>query len=80
MPITYYVIRRRSGHKKLEGSQNMSICGWMMFTLGDVAYALENNFIPVIDMKTYSNSYLMFEDVNKYNAWEFFLSQLFPMI
>ena len=72
MPITYYVIRRRSGHKKLEGSQNMGICGWMMFTLGDVAYALENNFIPVIDMKTYSNSYLMFEDVNKYNAWEFF--------
>ena len=55
---TYYVIRRRSGHKKLEGSQNMGVCGWMLFTLGDIAYALEKNYIPVIDMKTYSNSYL----------------------
>lgn len=78
IPTTYYVIRRRSGHKKLEGSQNMGICGWMMFTLGDIAYALNNNFVPVIDMMTYSNSYLMPDDVNKYNAWEFFFKPVIP--
>lgn len=78
MSTTYYVIRRRSGHKKLEGSQNMGICGWMMFTLGDIAYALGNNYVPVIDMKTYSNSYLTPDDVNKYNAWEFFFKPVVP--
>lgn len=68
---TYYVIRRRSG-KKLKGSSSMGICSFLLFNLGDINYADINDYIPVVDMKSYENTYLMSTDVNRYNAWNFF--------
>lgn len=78
---TFYIIRRRSGHGKLEGSQKMGIAGLALFTLGDIQYALKKNYIPVIDFMTYSNTYLDERDVNRYNAWNFFFkSKYLPTI
>ncbi len=72
---TYYIIRRRSGRGKIQGTQTMGICGILLFNLADILYAEKKGYIPVIDMKNYSNTYLRNEDIGKYNAWEFFFEQ-----
>lgn len=70
-----YIIRRRSGRKKLEGTTTMGICGILLFNLADIKYADEKGWIPFVDMCTYANSYLEQKDVGKYNAWDFFFEQ-----
>ena len=77
--VTFYVIRRRSGHRKLEGSQRMGLAGLALFTLGDIQYAIKKKYIPIIDFMTYSNTYLTLDEVNQYNAWDFFFESEFLM-
>lgn len=71
----YYIIRRRSGRKKLEGTSTLGICGMLLFNLADIKYADDRGYIPLIDMCSYANTYLSKNDVGKYNAWEFFFEQ-----
>ena len=41
----------------------------------NIAYALQNDYIPIIDMMSYSNQYLKESEIGKINAWEKFFEQ-----
>ena len=47
---TFYVIRRSDGHAGINSQFNTN--------LGHVRYAVNNGWIPVIDMQNYPNAYL----------------------
>ena len=52
--------------------------GLMSYTnnfLGHIVYAVEQGYIPVVDMKNFKNTYLEPEDIGKKNAWELFYKQ-----
>lgn len=63
--VCFYVIRRRS--------KDVGLFSYVLSNLGHIKYAEEKNWIPVIDMKNYPNSYL--EKNVKENAWEYFFMQ-----
>lgn len=42
---------------------------------GHIKYALQNGWLPVIDMKNYPNAYLRPEQVGKINSWEYYFLQ-----
>lgn len=62
-----YIVRR-SGMK-------LGLCSYFNVILGKIAYAKENNYIPVVDMQHFNNSLLGEKDYGKRNAWEFFFEQ-----
>ena len=43
--------------------------------LGAIAYADNNNLIPVIDMKNHKNSYLYDNELGRINSWEYYFEQ-----
>ena len=63
---TPYIIRR-DGY--------VGLFSYFITTLGGIAHAVENNMIPVVDMKNYPNSYLFDDEVGKINSWEYFFNQ-----
>ena len=65
--ITFFVIRR--------ATCKVGLFSHVMTNMGLVRYALDNKFIPVIDMKSNLNTYLEEEQVGKNNAWEFYFEQ-----
>ncbi len=64
---TFFVIRR--------ATCKVGLFSHVMTNMGLVRYALENNYIPVIDMQSNLNSYLEESQVGKENAWEFYFEQ-----
>lgn len=65
---TFYVIRRSDGHAGINSQFNTN--------LGHVRYAVNNGWIPVIDMQNYPNAYLEETKAGK-NAWDFYFKQPF---
>ena len=64
---TFYVVRRNYGY--------IGLFSIYVTHLGRIRYALENGWIPVVDMQNYPNVYLEEENLGKQNAWEFFFTQ-----
>ncbi len=64
---TYYVIRR---------IEKVGLFSYVQTTLGQIAYALQNNMVPVVDMKNYPNTYLEDAEVGIKNAWELFFNPI----
>lgn len=62
----YYVIRR---------SDEVGLFSYFNTHIGAIKKAVDKGYVPIIDMQTYENTYLIGKDVNKYNSWEFFFKQ-----
>ncbi len=62
-----YIIRRHS--------YTVGLFSYFITTLGGIAYADENGYIPVVDMKHYPNTYLYDSEVGKVNSWEYYFKQ-----
>lgn len=58
----YYIIRREAHAAGLFSVVNTH--------LGEIAYALNRGYIPVVDMQNYENCYLSPEEMGMVNAWD----------
>lgn len=67
---TYYIIRRED---------RVGLFSYVHTAMGQVEYALEKGYIPVIDMKTTNNTYLRQEQIGKINAWNFYFEPIIPI-
>ena len=65
--LTYYIIRRRLPDVGL-------FSNFIVFA-GRIRRALENGWLPVVDMQNYPNAYLPPEKLGKENSWEYFFEQ-----
>lgn len=63
----FYVIRRNN--------YRVGLFSMYITTAGHIKYALDNGFIPVVDMSNYKNAYLERKKQGKENSWEFFFHQ-----
>ena len=63
----YYIIRRID--------TNVGLFSNYIVFAGHIKYALQNGWLPVIDMKNYPNVYLEPQQVGKINAWEYYFCQ-----
>jgi len=64
---TFYVIRR--------ATCKVGLFSFVMTNMGEVRYAIEHGYIPVIDMQNNPCTYLEDNEVGKVNAWELFFEQ-----
>ena len=64
---TIYVIRVRK--------ETLGLMGYYMAVLGNIRIAMERNWIPVVDLKNYKNTYLTDEEVGLKNSWEYYFCQ-----
>ena len=62
----FFVIRRNDS--------NVGLFSYVISALGGIMYALNRGYIPIIDMKNYSNPYSD-ENLGDINAWEYFFEQ-----
>ncbi len=62
-----YIIRRRDGI--------VGLFSYFITDIGAIAYAHENNMLPVIDMQNTPNAYLYENEIGKINAWEYYFKQ-----
>ena len=62
-----YIIRRKS--------PDVGLFSYFNTILGGIAYADENGYIPVVDMKNYPNTYLFPDEVGRINSWEYYFEQ-----
>lgn len=63
----YYIIKREA---------KVGLFSYVQTTLGQIVYALQNNMLPIVDMKNYPNTYLKDCEVGVKNAWELFFQQI----
>lgn len=63
----FYVIRRATG--------KVGLFSYVSTNLGHIKYALDQGYIPIVDMQNNPNTYLEEEQVGKKNAWEFYFKQ-----
>lgn len=66
---TFYVIRRSDEHAGINSQFNTN--------MGHLRYAINQGWIPVIDMQNYPNAYLEPEEAGSKNAWDFYFKQPF---
>lgn len=64
---TFYVIRRHANRAGL--------FSFVMTNLASIAYAIDQGWVPVIDMQNSANPMLSPELVGKENAWEYYFEQ-----
>ena len=64
---TYYIIRHMNEAAELSDIYRM--------TAGHIWYALSKSWLPVVDMKNYSNLYLPPEKLGAENSWEYYFEQ-----
>lgn len=68
---TFYVIRRPSPGAGLFSNYH--------YVLGHLIYALERNYIPIVDMENYKTFFSEKRPINgTQNAWEYFFNQPYP--
>ena len=65
-PDRYFVIRRKG---------DLGLFSYVITTLGQIDWALNHRFVPVVDMMSYPNTYLGTDLVGTKNAWEYFFEQ-----
>ena len=63
---TYYIIRR---------AEMAGLFSIVNTTLGNIKYAVEKGYIPVVDMMNYPSAYLSNQKLKVENAWEYFFEQ-----
>lgn len=63
--ITFFIIRRNNS--------NVGLFSYVIGALGGIVYAVDQGYIPIIDMQNYSNPYL--DEKKGGNAWEYFFEQ-----
>lgn len=66
---TYYII-------SCEKMPMQGLFGYVSLVLPMIRYALNHNYVPIVDMKNYANSYLEEEEIGKINAWELFFKPI----
>mgnify|MGYP007121848652 CR=1 FL=1 len=66
----FYVVR-------IDPMREVGVFAYYRYVLGKVRYALEKEYIPVVDMQNYSNVYTGWPNTSGQNAWEFFFEQPF---
>ena len=64
---TFFVVRR--------ATCKVGLFSYVMTNMGLIEQAVDQGYIPVIDMQGNANTYLAEEEVGKKNAWEFFFQQ-----
>lgn len=64
---TFYIIRRRESYTGMFSD--------FMIYVYKVKQAIDNGYIPIIDMQTSENMYLNSDQVGKVNAWEYYFKQ-----
>lgn len=62
-----YIIRRFPGEAGL--------FSYILTIIARIDKAIENGWIPVVDMQNYFNSYITEEELGKVNAWEYYFEQ-----
>lgn len=65
--MIFYVVRR--------ATCKVGLFSFVMTNMGEVRYAIEHGYIPVIDMQNNANTYLEECEVGQVNAWELFFEQ-----
>lgn len=65
----FYVIRRCDAHAGINSQFNTD--------MGHLRYAVNQGWIPIIDMQNYPNEYLEPEEIGNKNAWDFYFRQPF---
>lgn len=65
---TIYIIRVRQ--------ETLGLMGYYTAILGNIRIAEERNFVPVVDMMNYKNTYINSEQVGKINAWEYYFEPI----
>lgn len=63
----FYVIRR--------ATCKVGLFSHVMTNIGHIKYAIDHDYIPVIDMQNNGNTYLEESELGKKNAWEFYFKQ-----
>lgn len=63
----FYVVRH--------ASDKVGLFAYVMCAAAKIMYAMENGYIPIVDMQNYANPYLEKGRIGKDNAWEFFYEQ-----
>ncbi|MDO4284072.1 MAG: hypothetical protein Q4C60_01940 [Eubacteriales bacterium] len=64
---TFFVIRRNA--------PNAGLYSFVLTNLGWIRYALDRGYIPVIDMRSFYNTYMTREQVGQVNSWEYYFKQ-----
>ena len=64
---TFYVIRR--------ATSKVGLFSHVLTNIGQLELALNNGYIPVIDMQNNRNTYLEEDQIGRINAWEMFFEQ-----
>ena len=64
---TFFVIRRNA--------PDAGLFSFAITNIGWIKYAIDNGYIPVVDMENYSNAYITKENVGKINAWDYYFKQ-----
>lgn len=65
--LTFYLIRSSGNAPGLMSLYN--------YVVKHIQYALNNNYIPIIDFKYFSNMYLYPSQIGKVNSWEYWFRQ-----
>ena len=52
------------------------LCSYIQTIVAHIDKAVSNNWIPVVDMKNYYNSYLTNDEVGYVNSWEYYSNSL----
>lgn len=64
---TFYVVRR--------APSKVGLFSYVATCMGYIKYAVDQGYIPVIDMQNCENTYLESGQIGKCNAWEFYFEQ-----
>lgn len=57
------------------GSGIVGLGGILLQVIPNILYARKNNMIPVIDMESFKNSYITYDEIGRVNGWEKFFLQ-----
>ncbi|MBR4652743.1 MAG: hypothetical protein IKO72_05220 [Kiritimatiellae bacterium] len=66
-PNKRFLVIRRGG--------NCGLFSYFGTVLGGIRYAVQNGYVPVVDMQTLPNIYLMPNEIGRVNAWEYYFDQ-----
>lgn len=64
---TFFVIRRNA--------PDAGLFSFVITNVGWMKYAIDRDYIPVVDMQSYNNTYIGEENIGKINSWEYYFRQ-----
>lgn len=63
----FFVIRRNAS--------NVGLFSYVVTNIGWIKYAVDQGYVPVVDMQNYYNTYITQENIGKTNSWEYYFKQ-----